>query len=168
MLGNSAVTWIGGHSVWNNTSDARMKTNIKEDVKGLDFIMNLRPVTYNFDKDKMDKLIGTVDSSDYAEKYDIEKIKQSGFLAQEVEKAANEAGYDFSGVTKPKGDVKYDSLGYAAFVVPLVKGMQEQQKQIEEQQKEIEEKDKEIKNLKTENENIKERLEAIEEYINKH
>ncbi len=43
--------------------------------------MNLRPVTYNFNKDKMDELIGTVDSSDYPEKYDIEKIKQSGFLA---------------------------------------------------------------------------------------
>ncbi len=138
MLGNSSVTWIGGHSSWNNTSDERMKNNIQEDVKGLDFIMELRPVTYYFDKDKIDNLIGTVDSSDYPEKYDIEKIKQSGFLAQEVEQAAQKSGYDFSGVSKSKGDVKYYSLAYAEFVVPLVKAVQEQQQIIEKQNSTIE------------------------------
>ncbi|MCD4745548.1 MAG: hypothetical protein K8R58_04560, partial [Bacteroidales bacterium] len=45
MLGNTSVTWIGGHSSWYNTSDARIKNNIQEDVKGLGFIMELRPVT---------------------------------------------------------------------------------------------------------------------------
>ncbi len=136
-LGNDAITWIGGHSAWYNTSDARAKSNINEDVKGLDFILNLRPVTFFFDVAKTEMLIGKVDSSYYAEKYDIEKIKQSGFLAQEVEQAAINAGYDFSGVSKPKGDVKYYSLAYSEFVVPLVKGMQEQQVIIEEQQNEI-------------------------------
>ena len=131
ILGNSSVSWIGGHSYWYNTSDARVKTNIKEDVKGLDFIMELRPVTYYFDKDKMDELTGTVDSTHYPEKYDVEKIKQSGFMAQEVEQAAQNSGYDFSGISKPKGDVKYYSLAYAQFVVPLVKAVQEQQGTIE-------------------------------------
>ena len=149
MLGNSSVTWIGGNSTWHNTSDARMKNNIKEDVKGLDFIMELRPVTYYFDKDKMDELIGTVDSSDYAEKYDKEKIKQSGFLAQEVEQAAQKSGYDFSGVCAPKGDVKYYSMAYAEFVVPLVKGMQEQQEMIKEQQAMIEVQQAIIEELKS-------------------
>lgn len=79
-----------------------MKNNIQEDVKGLDFILKLRPVTYYIDKDIADKLIGTVDSSDYKEKYDIEQIKQSGFPAQEVETAALEVGYEFSGVHKSK------------------------------------------------------------------
>jgi len=130
ILGNTSVTWIGGHSLWNNTSDARMKNNIKEEVVGLDFILKLRPVTYNFDKDKMDKLIGVVDSSDYPEKYDIEKIVQSGFLAQEVEQAANDVGYDFSGVTIPKGEENYYSLEYAVFVVPLVKAVQELKKRM--------------------------------------
>ncbi len=139
MLGNSSVTWIGGHSSWHNTSDARMKNNILEDVIGLDFIMELRPVTYYFDIDRMNDLIGVVDSSDYTEKYDKEKIKQSGFLAQEVEQAAQKSGYDFSGVCIPKGEVKYYSLAYAEFVVPLVKGMQEQQAMIEKQQEIIEE-----------------------------
>ena len=90
-IGNADVTSIGGFSNWTNISDLRFKNNIKEDVKGLDFIMNLRPVTYYFDKDKADSMIGTEDISNYPEKYDIEKIKQSGFLAQEVDEAANDS-----------------------------------------------------------------------------
>ena len=39
MLGNTNVAWIGGHSSWYNTSDTRMNNNIREDVKGLDFIL---------------------------------------------------------------------------------------------------------------------------------
>ncbi|MCD4746337.1 MAG: tail fiber domain-containing protein, partial [Bacteroidales bacterium] len=147
MLGNSSVYWIGGYSAWHNISDARMKTNIKEDVKGLDFIMELRPVTYYLDKDKIDNLTGTVDLSDYPEKYDVEKIRQSGFLAQEVEQAAQKTGYDFNGVSKPMGDKGYYSLAYAEFVVPLVKGMQEQQEVIEK--------------LEKENSALKEQMEAL-------
>jgi len=138
MLGNSSVTWIGGHSSWHNTSDARMKNNIQEDVKGLDFIMELRPLTYYYDIEKMNDLIGVADSSDYAEKYNKEKIKQSGFLAQEVEQAAQNSGYDFSGVCEPKGDVKYYSLAYAEFVVPLVKAVQELAQENEELRQRIE------------------------------
>lgn len=148
VLGNSSVTWIGGHSSWNNTSDERMKTNINEDVIGLEFILNLRPVTYNFDKDMMDEIIGVEDVSDYTEKYDVETIKQSGFLAQEVEEAAIKAGYDFSGITIPEGDVKYYSLAYAEFVVPLVKAVQEQQEIIVSQDNKIEKLEKELNEIK--------------------
>ena len=148
ILGNSSISWIGGHSTWYNTSDARAKTNIKEDVAGLDFILNLRPVTYYFDKDKMDELTGNIDSSEYAEKYEINQIKQSGFLAQEVEAAADKVGYDFIGLSKPKDDVKNYSLSYAMFVVPLVKATQEQQKVIEQQQQTIDEMKKELAEIK--------------------
>jgi trimeric autotransporter adhesin len=58
-------------------------------------------------------------------------VLYSGFLAQEVEKAARDANYDFSGVDKPKNKNDYYGLRYAEFVVPLVKAMQEQQKIIE-------------------------------------
>ena len=34
---------------------------------------------------------------DYPGKYNVEKIKQSGFIAQEVEQAAEASGYSFSG-----------------------------------------------------------------------
>ncbi len=138
ILGNSSVSWVGCvNSTFYTSSDKRIKNNIKEDVKGLDFIMKLRPVTYTFDKDKFDDLLTVVDSSNYAEKYDVEKIKQSGFIAQEVEAAAVETAYDFSGVRAPTNDKTPYSLSYAQFVVPLVKGMQEQQTLIEQQNEKI-------------------------------
>jgi hypothetical protein len=61
----------------------------------------------------------------------------TGFLAQEVENAALEAGFDFSGVQVPPNDDTPYSLSYAEFVVPLVKAVQEQQIIIEKLQKEI-------------------------------
>jgi len=124
-VGNSSVNWIGGQVPWSTYSDGRIKTDVTEDVAGLDFVTRLRPVTYHIDKDTEDRLMGMADSSDYAEKYDIQKIKMSGFIAQEVEQAAREAGYDFSGITKPKGDRDLYSLSYAQFVVPVVKAVQE-------------------------------------------
>jgi hypothetical protein len=57
-------------------------------------------------------------------KYDIELKKMTGFIAQEVEQAANEIEYDFSGVDAPKNDDLY-GLRYVEFVVPLVKAVQE-------------------------------------------
>ena len=62
----------------------------------------------------------------------------TGFIAQEVEAAAKKIGFNFSGVDKPKNDTDFYGLRYAEFVVPLVKGMQEQQAIIEEQNKRIE------------------------------
>ena len=61
----------------------------------------------------------------------IEKIKFSGFLAQEVESAALESNFDFSGVRTPENNSTPYSLSYAEFVVPLVKAVQEQQDMIE-------------------------------------
>ena len=57
--------------------------------------------------------------------------RQTGFIAQEVEAAARETGYDFDGVNPPKNPSDNYSLSYASFVVPLVKAVQEQQQQIE-------------------------------------
>ena len=75
---------------------------------------------------------------DYPGKYDIEKIKFSGFLAQEVEQAARESGYDFCGVTKPASEQDLYTLSYESFVVPLVKAVQEQQVIIDDLKKQIE------------------------------
>jgi len=60
-----------------------------------------------------------------------ESIRQSGFVAQEVEQAAKSAGYDFNGFIAPKNNKQTYSLSYSQFVVPLVKAVQEQQQQIE-------------------------------------
>ena len=61
----------------------------------------------------------------------------SGFIGQEVEAAAREAGYDFSGIMPPQNDKDHYSLCYAEFVVPLVKAVQEQQEMTEQLQEEV-------------------------------
>jgi hypothetical protein len=132
-IGNASVTSIGGPVAWTNTSDARFKTDIRNnEVVGLPFIMKLKPATYQFDVHKMFAFQGQLsDTITWKTQFDKEKIRYSGFIAQEVEQAALEVGYDFSGVDKPKNDSDFYGLRYSEFVVPLVKAMQEQQQQIE-------------------------------------
>jgi len=166
-IGNGSITSIGGAVAWSNLSDQRFKTNIgKAEVKGLEFILLLEPTTYNYDLHAYERWVeanyGEVESGTWETKYDIEKIQFSGFIAQEVEEAAQSIEYDFSGVDKPKNDKDVYALRYAEFVVPLVKGMQEQQEIIENQQEEIlalKNKVGEIDQLKAEIENIKSMLE---------
>jgi len=159
-VGNTSVTEIGGQVSWSTLSDRRFKTDVKQDeVKGLEFISRLQPVTYNYDIDAyadwIEKNYGERDTANWKGKYDIEKIRFSGFIAQDVEQIAQETGYDFSGVSKPANDKDIYSLRYAEFVVPLVKAVQEQQTQIEqlnadkeEQQGTIEEQNNDIGDLK--------------------
>ena len=54
-----------------------------------------------------------------------EQIIYTGFIAQDVETAAKEIGYDFSAVDKPQNESSLYGLRYAEFVVPLVKAVQE-------------------------------------------
>jgi hypothetical protein len=133
-LGDANVTSIGGQVGWTTVSDARFKTRIKEDVKGLDFILKLRPVTYRLDIEKINAFIGAEGEINQAKA----QQTQTGFIAQEVEEAATQSGYSFSGVDAPKNENDYYGLRYGEFVVPLVKGMQEQQALIEAQQQQIE------------------------------
>ncbi len=130
-IGNASVSWIGGNVGWSTYSDRRIKENIQSNVPGLSFINKLNPVTYNLNIHKQNNICGINDTNEWEGKYDIEKIVQTGFLAQEVEQAAKECNYDFNGVLAPKGNAKLYSIQYAAFVVPLVKAVQEQQQQIE-------------------------------------
>jgi hypothetical protein len=146
-IGNNSISWNGGNVTWSTYSDARVKKNINEDVKGLDFIKRLRPVTYYRDIDMQTELTGDLPLEDFPSKYDIEKIKFSGFLAQEVEQAANASGYEFSGITAPGNEHELYTLSYETFVVPLVKAVQEQQAIIDE---------------------LKSKLIAVEKYIEEH
>ena len=113
----------------------------------------LRPVSYtkNFEKENAIKGIETP-PLDPTNNY--EKIRYSGFIAQEVEAAAKELNYDFSGVDKPKNNSDLYGLRYSDFVVPMVKAIQEQQSMIEEQMKLITE-------MKNENEKLKAALEEL-------
>jgi len=134
-IGNTSMTWIGGQVTWSTYSDRRIKRDIRENVPGLEFIKRLRPVTYRLDLHKQNKMIARGDknelSGDWPEKYEIEQMTMTGFIAQEVEQAAKEAGYDFSGVQKANDDLGMYSISYAQFVVPLVKAVQELNRKLE-------------------------------------
>ncbi len=131
-LGNGAVTSIGGFANWTNISDGRVKKDIEESVKGLDFILRLRPVTYHLNLDAAAQIQGgsTARIEGQSEK---EQIRYTGFIAQEVEQAAVQSQYDFSGVDKPQNGQDLYGIRYAEFVAPLVKAVQEQQQLIETQ-----------------------------------
>ncbi|MFI5172389.1 MAG: tail fiber domain-containing protein [Chitinophagales bacterium] len=125
-IGNTSVTSIGGYQNWSNISDGRYKKNVNENVKGLEFISKLRPVTYTMDVSGLNTFFKydekTIDNNAVAEK---EKIIYSGFIAQEVEAAAKQVSYDFSGIDYPENENDLYGLRYAEFVVPLVKAVQE-------------------------------------------
>jgi hypothetical protein len=156
LLGNTAITQIRAQvSSITAYSDARFKTNVKENVPGLDFVMKLKPVTYNEDPTILHKIWGTPDSLlsiiDHSE---IQKQRFIGFLAQDVEIAAKECGFAFPGIDVPSNDKEVYSLRYVDFIMPIVKSVQEQQEIIAQQQKIIEQQQKEIEFLKDRMNNI--------------
>ncbi|MES1216786.1 MAG: tail fiber domain-containing protein, partial [Bacteroidota bacterium] len=158
----SSVTVIEGQVPFTTPSDGRFKYNVQEDVKGLDFILKLRPVTYQFDSKKLDDEMNPngVKNANYilqASYNEAAAIRRTGFIAQEVEKAAIQTGYNFSGVIKPQSDKDHYGLSYESFVVPLVKAMQEQQKQIDDLKKENEE----LKKLKEKVDALSKTIESL-------
>jgi hypothetical protein len=142
-IGNSSVTSIGGYANWTNFSDGRFKKNINQNVPGLAFINKLTPITYTLDIDGIEAMrkkanptsrrpneaTSTRPSDDPTMKQAMKEkaaVVYTGFVAQDVDKAARSVGYNFSGVDKPKDDQQtFYGLRYSDFVVPLVKAVQE-------------------------------------------
>lgn len=146
-LGNSSVTAVWSYGGYFTVSDARFKKNVKENVPGLAFIKQLRPVTYSYDihgintktgADDMRNnvnafakengetaLMETLSKSESESINTKEKKMYTGFLAQEVDEIAKKMNYEFNGVYKPQNDKDIYGLNYADFVVPLVKAVQE-------------------------------------------
>jgi hypothetical protein len=117
MVGSSSVTSIGGYANWTNFSDGRYKKNIQSNVPGLAFIKKLTPVTYTLDIDGIEAKLhksppalpggvkGSSVSDDPVMKDAMQEkaaVTYTGFVAQDVEKAADSLNFSFSGVDKPK------------------------------------------------------------------
>ena len=100
--GDSAVSY--------QTSDARLKTNVKDLPKTLPDIMKLRPVSFNWKSGN---------------------ISDRGLIAQEVQKIYPDL--------LDKTSKGYLTMRYAGLIPMLLKGIQEQQEQIEDLQKQIDE-----------------------------
>jgi hypothetical protein len=108
-MGNAATGSYRAYANWSNISDGRYKNNMKEDVPGLKFINDLRPVTYTIDASGVDeflhknvpadnKLNAASQASMAKAMKEKEQIRYTGFVAQEVEKTARKLGFDFSGI----------------------------------------------------------------------
>jgi len=137
-VGNAFVTSIGGQVSWSTLSDGRFKKDVREDVSGLAFINNLRPVSYVIDKSKINKFLHIQDSAQDQGDARNMPMRQTGFVAQEVEAIIKKTGYVFYGVDAPKNENDPYSIRYAEFVVPLVKAVQEMATRLEEQDRKIE------------------------------
>ena len=142
-IGNTAIVSIGGQVGWTTFSDGRYKEDVREDVPGLAFINRLRPVSYTVNvkglNDFYRKATGSgksgMEQSEEAEN----KIIHNGFVAQEVELAAKELNFEFSGVDKPETKEGLYGLRYDNFISPMVKAMQELSEKNDELQSQINE-----------------------------
>ncbi len=123
---------------WWTGSDGRFKTNVTENVKGLAFINKLRPVTYNMNTNMLDdfQIQNLSDSLKAIHKAGMDftastAVVHSGFIAQEVEAAGQQVGFNSSIVHSPDNNTTHYALNYAEIVVPLVKAVQELSKTID-------------------------------------
>jgi len=147
IIGNTAMTSIGGQVGWSTFSDMRLKKDIYEETLGLNFILKLNPVRYKYTAE------------------DQQGIFYSGFIAQEIEVLLSELKADFSGLVRPKNESDFYSIRYAEFVVPIVKSIQEQELLIEELQNKNTQLKKELEDIKILNNKlliIEKRIELIE------
>ena len=149
-LGNTSISKIWGQVNTSTYSDARIKDNVEANVPGLDFINRLRPVTYNLNIHKENAILyaNKPNQKDWDGKYDIEKMRMTGFIAQEVDSAAEAVGYNFSGIIKPSTPNDLYQVRYSEFVVPLVKSVQELKKMVDDLKMENDAMKKEIETLK--------------------
>lgn len=149
-LGNTNVTVIEGQVAFSHPSDARFKYDIRNNVPGLDFVLKLNPVTYYFDEESLAFYNKTgVINNNIARpvSYNISDQLHTGFLAQDVEKAAKELGYSFDGIHTPANDRDHYSLAYSQFIMPLVKAVQEQQSMISQLQEIVKKQQLQIQEL---------------------
>jgi len=126
-LGSSNVTVVEGQVAYSWPSDGRFKENLQHDVKGLDFILKLEPVSFNFNRLTYARHIHETITKEREEKLiDQSKNRSVGFIAQDVEKIIQQTGFaSFDAVHVPVNETDNYSMGYAEFVVPLVKAVQE-------------------------------------------
>jgi hypothetical protein len=129
-VGNSNVTSIGGKVGWTTISDIRLKTNIQRSKLGLHFILQLRPVNFNY-KDEEQKILYT------------------GLIAQELDAAARKEGVEFSAIDKSG---EHWGIRYGELTMPLINAVQElnetQNSKFKSQDEEIAKLKKEIAELK--------------------
>jgi len=104
-IGNTSITYAGIQVAWTITSDRRLKKDIQNTALGLNFVNQLRPVSY-------------------IRKNDDQNRTEYGFIAQEVATALQQAGVATEGIINIDDKGMY-SLRYNDFIAISVKAIQE-------------------------------------------
>jgi len=116
-----------------NTSDVRLKKNIESFSNGLEIVLQLNPVRFDWREDLCpDSFLNEYREPDDEDGYPGQIKRQYGLIAQEVEEIAP----DIVGERKMY-DETYKLIRYEKLVPILISAIQEQQKEIEELKKEI-------------------------------
>jgi len=118
--GNFISNTYTSNATWAHSSDERLKENIEDDNLGLDFINDLRPVTFTWKRqaDVPEEL-----KSD--ERFEKDTGTHHGIIAQEVKAALDKAGVNtFTGWSTDDGDGT-QMVSEDMFVYPLIKAIQE-------------------------------------------
>lgn len=138
-VGSAARRWntIFASNGTINTSDGRLKTDIRDSDLGLDFVLGVRPVSYQW----KDPAQGT--KTHY------------GVIAQELEK--NLKGRSFAGLDYDEKADRY-GVAYTEFVAPLIKAVQELYGKLTGH-------DRQIAALKAENDKLKAKAEAQDKLL---
>jgi len=123
---NVASCDFGTSASWAYASDERKKQDIQPDPLGLDFVNELRPVTYRW---KPIAQWPTEWAESKGDEVDTETVMH-GMLAQEVKAALDNAGVEtFSGwKERPDGQ---QALALESFIMPLIKAVQELSAKVE-------------------------------------
>ncbi len=120
-------------AAWTRTSDRRKKRNIQEDKLGLDFINDLKTVTYQWrPSNEYPK-----EWNEYSEDSDINTdVVMHGMIAQDIKQALDNAECDtFAGWKERKDGSQV--MSREMFVIPLIKAVQELSTQVNELKDEI-------------------------------
>jgi hypothetical protein len=119
--GNVVRNEFDTDAAWSQSSDVRKKKDIEDAVLGLDFVNDLRPVTYEWKPNNE----FPEDFAEYSEENHMTLgVKMHGLVAQEVKVALDKTGVDrFSGWKEdPDGSQR---ISKEMFVIPLIKAVKE-------------------------------------------
>ncbi len=126
-----------GYFTW---SDENLKENVSEIEQGIEHLMMLKPVSYNYNKNKIgdgsptdeeDEIkLATMEGDDQGGGEDTQR--HFGFLAGEVAEI-------FPNIVSPgdSNESQYNAVNYVELIPVLVRGMQEQQRVLKKQEQEI-------------------------------
>jgi len=129
---------FNSNATWTHSSDERQKKEIKDDTLGLEFINDIRPVTYKHKSPSEFPKEWDAYNADDKKSMGGDKVIH-GLIAQEVKQALDKQGIDtFSGWDKnPDGR---QSVSFEAFVLPLIKAVQELSAEVKQLKKQLEDK----------------------------